>query len=268
MKVQGKVFLVTGGGNGIGRNLVLNLVNRGAEVAAVDINDESLQETVEMAGSLRDKISTHIVNISDRKSVEELPKKIVARHGAIDGIINNAGIIQPFVRINDLGYETIERVMNVNLWGPIYVTKTFLPHLLERPEAHIVNVSSMGGFFPFPGQTMYGATKAAVKLFTEGLHSELSDTNVKVTVVFPGAIETNISKNSGVTINMDPADEASTTMRALPANDAANIIIDGIESDKYSILVGSEAKFMDLIYRISPKRAAAYISKQMKNLLS
>lgn len=268
MKVQGKVILVTGGGSGIGRNLVLNLVNRGAEVAAVDINAESLQGTVEAAGSLGDKISTHIVDISDRKAVEELPEKIIARHGAIDGIINNAGIIQPFVRINDLEYEAIERVMNVNLWGPIHVTKTFLPHLLKRSEAHIVNVSSMGGFFPFPGQTMYGATKAAVKLFTEGLHSELSDTNVKVTVVYPGAIATNISKNSGVTMDIEAADEASTTMRALPAGEAAQIIIDGMEKDKYSILVGSDAKFMDLIYRISPKRAAAYISKQMKDLLS
>jgi short-subunit dehydrogenase len=125
----------------------------------------------------------------------------------------------------------------------------------------------MGGFFPFPGQTMYGATKAAIKLFTEGLHSELSDTNVKVTLVFPGAIETNISENSGVKINVDTAD-APAAMKALPAKDAARIIIDGMESDKYSVLVGADAKFMDFIYRVSPKRAAAYINKQMKGLLT
>jgi len=268
MKVEGKVILVTGGGSGIGRNLVLSLVQRGAEVATVDINADTIQETVELAGDLGNKISTYVLNIADRKLVESLPDKIIGHHGAIDGIINNAGIIQPFVKINDLSYEAIERVMNVNLWGPIYVTKTFLPHLLERPEAHIVNMSSMGGFFPFPGQTMYGATKAGIKLLTEGLHSELNDTNVKVTVVFPGAIETNISTNSGVTLNIESADEAGAAMKALPANEAAVIIIDGIERDRYSVFVGRDSKLMDFMYRIHPKRAASFIAKQMKGLLS
>ena len=266
MKVKGKVFFITGGGSGIGRNLVLNLVNKGAEVAAADINSETLLETVELAGSLGEKISTYIVNVTDRSAVEDLPEKIIARHGAIDGIINNAGIIQPFVKVNDLDYEVIERVMNVNFWGQLYVIKAFLPYLLKRPEAHIVNISSMGGFFPFPGQTLYGASKAGVKLLTEGLNSELSDTNVKVTVVFPGATETNISENSGIAVEMDQ-EEGSAAMKALPANEAAEIIIEGIEKDRYSVLVGQDAKMMDLLYRVSPKRAAAYINKQMKHLL-
>ncbi len=154
MKVQGKVILVTGGGSGIGRNLVLNLVNKGAKVAAADINPQTLQKTTDLAGELGNKISQYIVNITDRKAVEDLPEKIIARHGAVDGIINNAGIIQPFVKVNDLEYEVIERVMNVNFWGQLYVIKAFLPILLNRSEAHIVNVSSMGGFFPFPGQTI------------------------------------------------------------------------------------------------------------------
>lgn len=266
MKVKGKVFFITGGGSGIGRNLVLNLVNKGAEVAAADINSETLLETVELAGSLGEKISTYIVNVTDRSAVEDLPEKIIARHGAIDGIINNAGIIQPFVKVNDLDYEVIERVMNVNFWGQLYVIKAFLPYLLKRPEAHIVNISSMGGFFPFPGQTLYGASKAGVKLLTEGLNSELSDTNVKVTVVFPGATETNISENSGIAVEMDQ-EEGSAAMKALPASEAAEIIIEGIEKDRYSVLVGQDAKMMDLLYRVSPKRAAAYINKQMKHLL-
>jgi short-subunit dehydrogenase len=266
MKTRGKVFMVTGGGSGIGRNLVLDLVYRGAEVAAVDINSDTLQETVELAGEHKDKISTYIVNITDKKAVEELPEKIIAHHGVIDGVINNAGIIQPFVEVNDLEYEAIERVMNVNLWGPIYVIKTFLPYLLERPEAHIVNVSSMGGFFPFPGQTMYGATKAAIKIFTEGLNSELSDTNVEVTVVFPGAIDTNINKNSGIEMRQNSNGDEGP-LKPLPASEAAKLSIDGMEKDKYSVLVGSDAKVMDFFYRISPKRAAAFISKQMKELV-
>jgi len=159
--------------------LVLNLLSRGASVAAVDINETALQKTVELAGSKSDNLSTHIVNITNKDAVAALPEQIIAKHGAIDGIINNAGIIQPFERIKDLDYAVIERVLNVNFFGTLYMTKEFLPHLLKRPEAHITNISSMGGFLPVPGQTVYGASKAAVKLFTEGLRSELLNTSEK-----------------------------------------------------------------------------------------
>ena len=198
MKVQNKVIVVTGGGNGIGRELVLNLLARGASVAAVDVNESALGETVKFAGDKKDKLSTHVVNITDKVAVAALPEQVIARHGAVDGLINNAGIIQPFVKVNELDFAAIERVMDVNFYGTLYMTKAFLPHFLKRPEAHITNLSSMGGFLPVPGQSVYGASKAAVKLLTEGLHSELLNTNVRVTVVFPGAIGTNIAANSGV----------------------------------------------------------------------
>ena len=123
--------------------------------------------------------------MSDKAAAEALPQQVIDRFGAVDGIINNAGIIQPMVPVADLDYGVIQKVLNVNFYGVLYLTKAFLPHLKARPEAHIVNTSSMGGFLPVPGQTIYGASKAAVKLFTEGLWSELADTNVKVTVVFP-----------------------------------------------------------------------------------
>lgn len=104
----------------------------------------------------RERVSTHLVDITDRSPVEALPDDVIARHGSVDGIINNAGIIQPFVRIKDFGYDAIEKVLNVNLYGTLHTTKAFLPHLLQRPEAHIVNMSGMGGFLPVPGQSMYG----------------------------------------------------------------------------------------------------------------
>ena len=198
MKVQNKIFVVTGGGNGMGRELVLLLLARGASVAAIDIDQSALAETVELSGSKKNKITTHVVNITEKGSVDALPDQIISQHGAVDGLINNAGIIQPFVRLKDLDFSAIERVMNVNFYGTLYMTKAFLPHLLKRPEAHITNISSMGGFLPVPGQTIYGASKAAVKLLTEGLNSELLNSNVHVTVVFPGAVGTNIAANSGV----------------------------------------------------------------------
>ncbi len=267
MRVENKVFVVTGGGNGIGRELVLGLVRRGARVAAVDISEAGLQETVKLAGDLGSRISTHVVDITDRKAVAALPKAMEKAHGSVDGLINNAGIIQPFVRMNDLTFEQMDRVMNVNFYGALNMTKTFLPILLARPEAHIVNVSSMGGFLPVPGQTLYGASKAAVKLMTEGLYSELLNTNVHVTVVFPGAIATNISVNSGVVTKEQAAKMDTGKMKMTNPDVAAKIMIDGIEKNAYRVMAGNDAKFMDFITRLAPKGAAKFIYEQMKSLL-
>lgn len=268
MKVQDKTIVVTGGGNGIGRELTLRLLTKGARVAAVDINEAGLKETAALAGDQEERLSLHVVNITDRSAVETLPGQVIARHGAVDGLINVAGIIQPFVRIKDLEYAAIERVINVNFYGTLYMTKTFLPRLLERPVAHIANISSMGGFLPVPGQGIYGASKAAVKLMTEALHSELSNTNVKVTVIFPGAIGTNIAANSGVghTLSM-PSDAQRQSIKPLAPSKAAAIIVDGIEKDEYEILVGRDSALMNFLYRISSRRAAGFISRQMASLL-
>jgi short-subunit dehydrogenase len=267
MYAQGKVIVITGGGNGIGRELVLHLLAKGARVAAVDISEAALQETMNLAPQ-KESLSLHVVNITERDAVTALPEQVIAKHGVVDGIINNAGIIQPFVRFKDLEYAAIERVMNVNFYGVLYMTKAFLPHLLARPEAHIVNVSSMGGFLPVPGQTIYGAAKAAVKLFTEGLHSELTGTNVHVTVVFPGAIGTNIAANSGVgdSLKLD-AEAMKRAPKTLPPAQAAQIIVEAMERNRYRVLVGSDARMMDMLYRFSPQRAAALIFNQMRSLL-
>jgi short-subunit dehydrogenase len=165
------------------------------------------------------------------------------------------------VKVNDLSYETIEKVMNVNFYGSLYMIKTFLPHLLTRSVAHIVDISSMGGFLPVPGQSIYGASKAALKLLTEGLYAELLDTHVRVTIVFPGAIDTNIVQNSGV--EMAKRDRAGM----LPAATAAQQIIDAMEKNKFRTLVGKDAQFLDRIYRIMPKQAVHMITRKMKDLL-
>ncbi len=252
-------------GNGIGRELVRGLLDRGAKVAALDKNQAALDETAKLLGQ-HSNLATFALDISDLEAVKANANDVVAQWGAIDGLISNAGIIQPFVKIADLDIATMKRVINVNVWGVIYMTKTYLPLLMARPEAHICNVSSMGGFLPVPGQSVYGGSKAFVKLFTEGLHSEMAGTKVGVTTVFPGGVETHIAENSGVKVSaqMD-SDKGKYTMTS--AQDAAKIILDGIEDNKSRVLVGSDASFMDKIYRLSPERAAAYIAKQMASLL-
>ncbi|HQV94864.1 MAG TPA: SDR family NAD(P)-dependent oxidoreductase, partial [Anaerolineales bacterium] len=121
MKVQNKVIVVTGAGSGMGREIVLNLLSKGASVAAVDMNESTLQETASLAGDKKEKLATFVLNVTDKTAVEALPAKVIARFGAVDGIINNAGIIQPFVRLNDLKFDAIERVLDVNLYGTLYM---------------------------------------------------------------------------------------------------------------------------------------------------
>jgi len=267
MKVANKVIVVTGAGSGMGRELALELARRGARVAAVDMREESLTETAKLVVGIGGTISTHAMDITDAKAVDALPAAVKKALGDVDGLINNAGIIQPFVTINDLDLAAAEHVMNVNFYGPLRLIKAFLPNLLKRPEAHILNVSSMGAYAPVPGQSIYGASKAALKLVTEGLRSELLDTKVGVTVVFPGATATNIAQNSGMVVPAAGSAEASQFTQT-PANVAAKKMVDAIENNTPRITTGHDAKTMDILTRLNPVWAAGVIYKQMKSLLS
>ncbi len=260
MKLHDKVVVVTGGGSGIGRELVFGLLKRGARVAALDLNMETLKETAEIAKA-GDRLALFEGNIADRAAVMALPEKIEAALGPVDAVINNAGVIQPFVPFSELEIEVIDRVVDVNLVGPINMIKAFLPGLKTRPEAHLVNVASMGGFLPFPKQSMYSATKAGVKALTEALYQEHQGTSLSVSCVMPGAVQTNITENSG--IDRPPGDPEAAASRTLPAPEAARIILDGVEADRLHILVGSDARMLWRLVRIAPAWALRFIQKQM-----
>lgn len=266
MRIRGKVWVVTGAGNGMGRELVLLMLTRGARVAAVDVSAAGLEETARLAGA-GERLSTHVLDITDRAGVEALPAQVVAAHGTVDGLLNNAGVIQPFLPVTELDDAAIGRVLDINLMGTVHMSRAFLPLLAERPEAHLANVSSMGGFFPFPGQTMYGASKAAVKLFTEGLYAELLDTNVSVSVIMPGAIATEITTNSGVA-TPEAADGAEGSVRMTAPDRAARIMLDGIEKDRLHIYVGTDAKLMSIAIKVIPKAAIRFVKTQMAKAMA
>jgi short-subunit dehydrogenase len=264
MKVQGKVVVVTGAGSGMGRELTLELLRRGAKVAAVDMRSETLEETKNLAKAISQKVATFPLDITDAKKVAALPAQVKKSLGEADALINNAGIIQPYVMVNDLTMDHIRHVMNVNFDGPIMVIKALLPGLLKRPEGYILNVSSMGAYVPVPGQSVYGASKAAIKLLTEGLRSELLPTKVGVTVVFPGVIATNIAGNSGMVIPEGAAE--NSTRKTTAADFAARRMVDAIEHNKPRITIGSDAKLMDRLSRLNPVFAAKLIYKQRADL--
>ena len=267
MKVKDKVIVVTGAGNGMGRQTSLELIRRGAKVFGLDIKQQALDESANIAGA---NFYGLVTDISDLSSVANAPNLVIEKFGQVDGLINVAGIIQKFAPVNDLSYEEIHKVININFFGTVHMVKEFLPHLLKRNEAQILNVSSMGGYVPVPGQTIYGASKAALKLFTEGLRSELKGTKVGVALLFPGAVNTNISINSGALTSDEAEKMAAAAPKNMKSTDqvvAGKLIVDAFEKNSFHAFVGSDAKMMDRLSRISPERAANLIQKKMASLI-
>lgn len=264
MQIRDRVFVVTGGGNGIGRDVVLELLVRGARVAAVDLRAEALDGTRALAVAYVDRLTTHTVDVSDRAAVEALVGEVTAAHGRVDGVANVAGIIQKFVPFADLPYHEMNKVLDVNYWGVVHMCKAFLPELLSRPEASLLNVSSMGAFVPVPGQSIYGASKAAVKLLTEGLYAELRTTKVAVTLVFPGAVRTGIAENSEAAI---PGRNTDASVRITSSAEAARRIADAIEKGTFRVCIGKDATMLDLLARLMPRRSIEFLAKKMGSLV-
>ncbi|MCD5421648.1 SDR family NAD(P)-dependent oxidoreductase [Rhodococcus pyridinivorans] len=264
MQIRDRVFVVTGGGNGIGRDVVLELLVRGARVAAIDLRTEALDGTRALADAYVDRLTTHTVDVSDRAAVEALVTEVTAAHGRVDGVANVAGIIQKFVPFADLPYDEMNKVLDVNYWGVVHMCKAFLPELLSRPEASLLNVSSMGAFVPVPGQSVYGASKAAVKLLTEGLYAELRMTKVAVTLVFPGAVRTGIAENSGAAI---PGRSTDASVKITSSAEAARRIVDAIEKGTFRVCIGKDATMLDLLARLMPRRSIEFLAKKMGSLV-
>lgn len=262
MQIKDKVFIVTGGGNGIGRQVVLQLLARGGRVAAADLNADALEETRALAGA-GDSLTTHVVDVADNDAVLQLPLAVQQAHGQLDGLVNVAGIIHRFAPLAELTRPELERIVNINFWGAVNTTLAVLPILRERPAAIVVNVSSLSALLAFAGQGFYGATKGALKQFSEALFEELHDTNVAVTTVFPGNISTNISGNSGVTM----IDTGDRKVRATTPEQTAREIAEGIEKNSFRVVIGSDARLLDRLSRLAPKRAALIIAKQMKSVM-
>jgi len=266
MQLANKVVVVTGAGSGIGRALTFELGHHGAKVACIDYNTDALNETGELLAAQGINCCLHTVDISNQKQVETLPAAIKAALGAPEIIINNAGVIQPYTNIAAMDITQIERVFNVNFWGTVFMVKSFLPYLQQQPESYIVNVSSMGGMMPFPKQTAYGASKAAVKLLTEGLLAELKDSTTQVAAVYPGGVRTNITQNAP-----DICDNTKARVQEIQkkmdfgvtAEAAARKIVDGIARDKKRILIGADINILDKLYRLAPISAARLLCWMM-----
>ena len=194
---SGRVAAITGAGSGIGRALANALARRGAHLALSDIDDAGLAETVAQCEGFGVKVTSQHLDVADRDAVYAWADRVVADHGKVNLIINNAGVALG-ATVESMSYEDFEWLMNIDFWGVVYGSKAFLPYLKQSGDGHIVNLSSVFGLISVPSQSAYNAAKFAVRGFTDSLRMELEieGANVSVTTVHPGGIKTNIARNA------------------------------------------------------------------------
>jgi butyryl-CoA dehydrogenase len=254
----GRVAAVTGAASGIGRAVSIELARHGAHVALCDIDETGLHETVALCEGFGTKVTCAVVDVADRAAVYRWADEVVAGHGKVNLIVNNAGVALG-ATVDSMSYEDFEWLMNINFWGVVYGTKAFLPHLKESGEGHIVNVSSIFGLISVPSQSAYNAAKFAVRGFSDTLRMELEIEGdpVSVTTVHPGGIKTNIARNA----RMDPsvglvAGDPESARRDFERvfitspEKAARQIVTAVQRDRRRALIGPDAKAVDMISRL------------------
>ena len=269
--LDGKVVVITGAGSGIGRALALDVAGRGAAVALSDWDEVGLVETARLVHERTGReVRTDKVDVRDRAAVRELAASVVAEHGRVNVVVNNAGVAL-HGDFEEVGYDDFEWVMDVDFWGVVHGTKEFLPHLIASGDGHVVNVSSLFGLLGIPGQTAYNSAKFAVRGFTEALRTEMlvAGHPVGVTCVHPGGIRTGIARNARVTSSHDQAQFArhfDTKLARTTPERAAELIVEGVLAGRPRVVVGADAKLLDAFVRIVGPRYQRVVAKASRRL--
>ena len=250
-QINGSAAAVTGAASGIGRALALELAARGCDLALADRDEAGLQQVAaEIGRDGKRKVSTHRVDVGEPEQIAEFATAASAAHPKLNIVINNAGVAL-LGQFNEIEQAQMDWLFNINFWGTVHGTRAFLPILARQPEAHIVNLSSIFGIIAPPGQTAYAAAKFAVRGFSESLRHELAmaKSPVRLSVVHPGGIATNIVRNSrtgsGVADNARRAqsiDRFDAVAKTTPPAAAQRIIL-GIEKNQPRILIGNDANY-------------------------
>ena len=268
-----KVVVITGAGSGIGRALALNIGGKGAHLALSDVNEAGLAETkalVEAAGGAK-AVRTDKLDVADRAAFTAYAASVAEQFGKVNVVINNAGVALAGDVI-DLEYKDMDWIIGINFWGVVHGTKEFLPHLIESGDGHVVNISSLFGLVSMPGQSLYNASKYAVRGFSEALREELliSGDKVGVTVVHPGGIKTGIARNARVS---DKEDKAATAelfdkkLARMTPDKAAQIIVKAILKNQARVLVGLDAHALHQFAKLTGSRYQDVVALASKKVL-
>ena len=267
--LSGRLIVITGAGSGIGRALALACAQRGARLLLADIDDASLAAAAVAARAQGATVETRMVDCGDEASIFGLADAAQLFGGA-DILINNAGVglIAP---VEALATADAHWLMNINFWGVVHGCRAFLPQLRTRPDAMIVNVSSIFAMISVPTQSLYNAAKAAVRAFSDALREELKETPVKVLCVHPGGIRTNIVNHARIADVPELIAGAGAMRRHFTEKaartspeEAALAIVGAIEGNRTRLLIGADARIADLLYRLLPARASALVSARLR----
>ncbi|MBC9877334.1 SDR family oxidoreductase [Bradyrhizobium sp. INPA01-394B] len=263
---------ITGAASGIGRALAIELAQRGADLALADRDEGGLKSLAAEIGAQR-KVSLHRVDVGEASDIAQFAREAIAAHPALNILVNNAGVAL-LGQFEEIDQAQMDWLFDINFWGVVHGTRAFLPHLKTRGEAHIVNVSSIFGIIAPPGQSAYAAAKFAVRGFSESVRHELAAAGspVRLSVVHPGGVATNIARASrtgiGVTDNArrgQMIDRFETAARTTP-KEAALRIIRGIERNEPRILIGNDARFMDILQRFRPGTYWAPLQRRLEKM--
>jgi NAD(P)-dependent dehydrogenase (short-subunit alcohol dehydrogenase family) len=254
--LQGGVAVVTGAGSGIGRALAQQLSAAGSALAIADIDEKGLAATVASLPSKQVALSTHVLDVSDEAAVKGFAVDVAARHGRVTLLINNAGVALHGT-FEEISLDDLRWLMGINFWGVVYGVTYFLPILRKQPRAQIVNLSSVFGIIGPPGQSAYSASKFAVRGFTEVVRHELEGTSVSVSCVHPGGIHTPIAKRARLGAHAPESKRQAAVdyfEKVTPTSPeaAAARILKGVEKREPRILVGRDARQIDIVQRLRP----------------
>ena len=250
------VAVVTGAGSGIGRALAQQLAQAGSALALADLDANGLQETAASLAKASADVTTHVLDVSDEAAVRALAEDAARRHGRVTLLINNAGVALTGT-FDEISLDDFRWLMNINFWGTVYGVKYFLPVLKQQARAHIVNISSVFGLVAPVGQSAYCSSKFAVRGFTECLRHELSPTNVFVTSVHPGGIATAIARRARLGAHTPQLTKTQSValferLARIPPEEAANVILRGVEKRQPRVLIGRDAQSLDILQRLKP----------------
>ena len=263
------VAVITGAGSGMGRCLAEQLAAKGSSLALADVSEKGLNETVAVLGATKAKITQHIVNVADESQVKSFAEEVSRQHGRATILFNNAGVaLLGF--LEEISLQDFRWLMDINFWGVVYGVTYFLPLLKKEKRAHIVNTSSLLGFFGASGQGAYCASKFAVRGYTESLHHELLGTNVGVTCVHPGFVRTAIAEHAkvGQRAGGGLRQESLARFKKIARTDAsaaAAKILRGVEQNKTRVLIGVDAYFVDFWQRLKPASYWNFLAKQFND---
>jgi short-subunit dehydrogenase len=263
--LQGKIVVITGAASGIGAALAAGFARKGARLMLADIDAAGLERVAAALRAAGCDCHTRVTDTASEEAIHALAAHTAAQLGAADVVINNAGVglIAP---VEGLKSSDAHWLMNINFWGVVHGCQAFLPQLRSRPQSVLVNISSIFAMISMPTQSIYNAAKAAVRGFSDALREELRDTPVRVLCVHPGGIRTNIANKARITDSRMVADSDQEmrdnflkVARTTPEQ-AAHVIISAIESGKTRVLIGTDAKIMDFLFRLAPSRASAWVT--------